>query len=561
MSNNIKPFKDLKEMLKNIEKDFSDEIAFKVKYHDEIVGIKYSKLIEDVKGLGTYLTSLDLNNKRIALISSNRYEWCVTYLAVTTANYIIVPLDKSLPENEFISLLERSEAEVLFYEDKNKDSIEKIKQNSNCKVNHYINLDFELNDVIEKGKRLLKKGDKKYIDAKIEREKMKFMIFTSGTTSMAKCVMLSHKNICSNLEDITKSLDLNSKDTLLSILPLHHTFECTAGFLYAISVGAKISYCEGLRHIPNNLKEYEVTAMISVPLLYESMYKKIWQNINSTKKEMQVKVALKASEAMLRVGIDVRKIVFKQIHEALGGKIRLLVSGAAAIDPVIAKGYNDFGFTLFQGYGLTETSPVLSVENYENKKVGSVGKAFKNAEIKIESPNEDGIGEIIVKAPYVMLGYYNNEQATKESIIHGWLHTGDLGRIDEEGYIFITGRKKNVIVLKNGKNIFPEEIETLINKIEFVIENIVYGFKDMNGDVEVRAKIVYDKDELTQKLGIISDEELNKIFWGKVKEINKLMPTYKYIKDIIVTDEELVKTTTKKIKRHEEIKKIMGVKE
>jgi long-chain acyl-CoA synthetase len=326
-------------------------------------------------------------------------------------------------------------------------------------------------------------------------------------------------------------------------------------------VGAKISYCEGLRHIPNNLKEYEVTAMISVPLLYESMYKKIWQNINSTKKEMQVKVALKASEAMLRVGIDVRKIVFKQIHEALGGKIRLLVSGAAAIDPIVAKGYNDFGFTLFQGYGLTETSPVLSVENYENKKVGSVGKAFKNAEIKIESPNEDGIGEIIVKAPYVMLGYYNNEQATKESIIHGWLHTGDLGRIDEEGYIFITGRKKNVIVLKNGKNIFPEEIETLINKIEFVKENIVYGFKDMNGDVEVRAKIVYDKDELTQKLGIISDEELNKIFWGKVKEINKLMPTYKYIKDIIVTDEELVKTTTKKIKRHEEIKKIMGVNE
>jgi long-chain acyl-CoA synthetase len=558
---NAKEFKDLKEMLNNTEKEFSDEIAFKVKYRDEIVGIKYSKLIEDVKGLGTYLTSLDLNNKRIALIGSNRYEWCVVYLAVTTANYIIVPLDKMLPENEFISLLERSEAEVLFYEEKNKESIEKIKNNINCKVKYYINIDSELNDAIEKGKRLMKKGDTKYLDAKIERDKMKFMLFTSGTTAMAKCVMLSHKNICSDISDITKTLDVNNKDILLSILPLHHTFECTAGFLYPISVGAKIAYCEGLRHIPNNLKEYEVTAMISVPLLFESMYKKIWQNINSTKKDMQVKVALKASEAMLKVGIDVRKIVFKQIHEGLGGKIRLLVSGAAAIDPVVAKGYNDFGFTLFQGYGLTETSPVVSVENYENKKVGSVGKAFKNAEIKIDNPNEEGIGEIIIKAPYVMLGYYNNEEATKETIIHGWLHTGDLGRIDEEGYIFITGRKKNVIVLKNGKNVFPEEVEAVINKIEFVKETFVYGHKDNDGNVEVRAKIVYDKDELIQKLGILSDEELHKYFWDKIKEINKTMPTYKYIKDIVVTDEELIKTTTKKIKRHEEIKKVMGMNE
>jgi long-chain acyl-CoA synthetase len=558
---NAKEFKDLKEMLNNTEKEFSDEIAFKVKYRDEIVGIKYSKLIEDVKGLGTYLTSLDLNNKRIALIGSNRYEWCVVYLAVTTANYIIVPLDKMLPENEFISLLERSEAEVLFYEEKNKESIEKIKNNINCKVKYYINIDSELNDAIEKGKRLMKKGDTKYLDAKIERDKMKFMLFTSGTTAMAKCVMLSHKNICSDIADITKTLDVNNKDILLSILPLHHTFECTAGFLYPISVGAKIAYCEGLRHIPNNLKEYEVTAMISVPLLFESMYKKIWQNINSTKKDMQVKVALKASEAMLKVGIDVRKIVFKQIHEGLGGKIRLLVSGAAAIDPVVAKGYNDFGFTLFQGYGLTETSPVVSVENYENKKVGSVGKAFKNAEIKIDNPNEEGIGEIIIKAPYVMLGYYNNEEATKETIIHGWLHTGDLGRIDEEGYIFITGRKKNVIVLKNGKNVFPEEVEAVINKIEFVKETFVYGHKDNDGNVEVRAKIVYDKDELIQKLGILSDEELHKYFWDKIKEINKTMPTYKYIKDIVVTDEELIKTTTKKIKRHEEIKKVMGMNE
>lgn len=232
---------------------------------------------------------------------------------------------------------------------------------------------------------------------------MRFMLFTSGTTSAAKCVMLSHKNICANIEQISERLDVTTEDILLSFLPLHHTFECTAGFLYPISVGAKIAFSDGLRHIVKNMKEFEITAMISVPALYENMYKKVWKHIEETKKEKQIKVALKASEALLKVGIDMRKQLFKQIHETFGGHVRFLVSGAAGIDKNVAKGFNDFGITMYQGYGLTETSPVISVESAEFSKNGSVGKPFKKIDVKIEDKNSDGIGEIVVKGPNVML--------------------------------------------------------------------------------------------------------------------------------------------------------------
>ena len=552
-------FRDLRDLLQKTENKYAEEVAFKIKFRDEIVGVKYSKFAEDIKAFGAYLTSINLQNKRVAFIAPNRYEWCVTYMAVATSNMIAVPLDRSIPDTEMESLLKRSEAEVLVYDNKYTDIVDNLKKNVSLNVKFYINMDTDLNNCIREGSALLTKKDCKYNKIKIENDKMKFMLFTSGTTSTSKCVMLSHRNICSNIESISKTLDLAKNDVLLSFLPLHHTFECTAGFLYPISVGAKISYCEGIRHFKQNLIDYKVSALINVPIMLENLYKHIWKQIESSKKDKQIKVALKASDALLMVGVDVRKTLFKQIHEALGGNIRFIVSGAAAISPEVAKGFNEFGLTLYQGYGLTETSPVVSVENAEHSKNGSVGLPLDKIDVRIDEPDSDGIGEILVKGPNVMLGYYNDDESTREVLSHGWFRTGDLGRIDKDGFIFITGRKKDVIVLKNGKNVFPNEIEDLINKLDCVKESFVYGVTVEDGDVELRAKIVYDKEEVIEKIGVVSDEELLDIFWKKIKEINRKMSTYKYIKNITLTEEELIKTTTKKVKRHEEMKKISSI--
>ena len=549
-------YRDLRDMLENTEKLYRDEVAYKLKFRSEIVGIKYSKFIDDIKALGAYLLDLNMKNNRVIVISKNRYEWCVSYLATVTSDLIVVPLDKSLPEEEFYSLVERAEADVIIYDNIYEDRIKKLKENEKTTLKYYINMDTDLNKCIEEGKVSYSKNNCKYKKVKIDNEKMRFMLFTSGTTSASKCVMLSHKNICADIEQISATLDVNKDDTLLSFLPLHHTFECTAGFLYAISVGAKIAFCDGIRHMVDNMKEYEVSAMISVPALYESIYKRVWKQIEQGKREKQVKVALKASEALLKVGVDMRKQLFKQIHETFGGHVRFLVSGAAGIDPKVAKGFNDFGIIMYQGYGLTETSPVVSVENMEFSRNGSVGKPMKKNEVKIDEPDADGIGEILVKGPNVMLGYYKNDEETKKVLSHGWFKTGDLGRVDEDGFLYITGRKKDVIVLKNGKNIFPEELEALVNRIDCVKESMVYGGKDKDGDVEVRVKIVYDKDAVLDKLGVIQDEELEDYFWENIKKVNKEMPTYKYIKGMILTDEPLIKTTTNKVKRFEELKKI-----
>ncbi len=552
-------YRDLRDMLESTEKKHSDEVAFKMKYKGTIAEVKYSKFIEDIKNFGSYLLTLGLKNKKVAIISNNRYEWCVAYLAAATADLIVVPLDRSLPEAEFHSLIERSEAEVLVYESKYENFVTNQKEIKGSSVIKYINMDVDMTNCYELGNVAYNKKNSDYKKVKIANDKMRFMLFTSGTTSQSKCVMLTHKNICSNLEQITERLDVCEKDTMLSFLPIHHTFECTAGFLYPVSRGAKIAICEGLRHIVNNLKEYEATAMISVPALFENMYKRVWNNIKEGKKETQVKVALVASENLLKVGIDVRKQLFKQVHEALGGKLRFLVSGAAAISPEVVKGFYDFGIPLYQGYGLTETSPVVSVECATDRKPGSIGKALKGIEVKLDNIDEEGIGEIMVKSPTVMMGYYQNEEATKEVLSHGWFKTGDLARIDKDGYIYITGRKKDVIVLKNGKNVFPEELESLINKnIEYVKECIVYGVKLQDDDIELRVKIVYDKDAIAKELGDVTEEFLHDMFWNKVKEVNKQVATYKYIKNLILTDEELIKTTTNKVKRFEEIKKILG---
>lgn len=564
----VDDYNNLKEMMKNSKEKYANEVAFKFK--TEIPGKlrteNYEEFTDKVDALGTALISIGLKNKRIAVISENRYEWALAYLSIVNGTGVVVPLDKSLPENEIISSIERSEVEAIFYSSKYDEIMEKVKTENIGKIKYFISMDsdktedkiYSQSELVELGRGLIKNGARSFLDAQIDNNAMAIMIFTSGTTSKSKAVMLSHANIVANIKDITSVFDVRTGDTMLSFLPIHHTFESTVGFLFPLSVGASIAYCEGIRHIADNIREYKISVMISVPLLFESMYKKVMQSVEKKGKTKAVKIGVKISNILRTFGIDKRRQIFKEIHESLGGNLRLFVSGAAAFDPELEKGLNELGIDTYQGYGLTEASPVIAAEHKNCTRIGSIGKLFPSLEGKIVDPNEQGIGELAVKGPTVMLGYYQNEEATKETIVDGWLHTGDLAYFDKDDYIFITGRKKNVIVLKNGKNIYPEEIETLINKIEGVKESFVFGKPEIDDDKDLKlsAKIVYDPDEMKEKFGLEDVEEIKKKLWADVKLINKKMPTYKYIKELYITDKELIKTTTQKVKRYEEIKTI-----
>ena len=559
-------FTDLKDMLKKSGELYGDRPAYVFKTEEEgkFREITHKEFRDDINCLGTSLINLGLKGKRVAVISENRYEWCVAYLAVVTGVGVVVPLDKSLPDNEIESLMIRSEIEAIIYSNKYDKIMNHVKEQGNTNVKYFISMDLEKkeNDIyserelIKEGNKLIEEGNREFLDAKINAEEMGIMLFTSGTTAMSKAVALSHKNICANLMDITSVIKLVEDDRMLSFLPLHHTFECTVGFLYPISKGCSIAFCEGIRHIADNIKEYQVTAMISVPILFETMYKRVMKTIEKKGKLETVKKGIKISNFLLKFKIDIRKKLFKEVHDNLGGKVRLFVAGGAALDPEAEKGFNDLGFLMLQGYGLTESSPVIAAEDDKYRRLGSIGKAFPSLDVKIENPNEEGIGELLAKGPSIMLGYYNNEEATKETLEDGWLHTGDLARIDKDGYIFISGRKKFVIVLKNGKNIYPEELETLVNKIEGIKESFVYGRPEDDGDYKICAKIVYDKEIVEEIYGTQDEEKLKELIWQEVKKVNKTMPAYKYIREITITDKELIKTTTQKIKRFEEIKTV-----
>jgi len=559
---------DLKDMLNKSAEKYADKPAYiyKTETPGEFSHILYKELKEQVDSLGTMLINMGLEGKRIAVIGENRYEWNLAYLAVTCGTGVVVPLDKALPANEIESLIIRSGVEAIIYS-KNYDEVMKnIKSRSTTDLRYYISMDLEekqdgvlaLYELVEKGKKLLEDGNTKFLEAKIDAEKMGIMLFTSGTTSKSKAVMLSHKNICANMMDIAAVLDLNENDTLLSFLPLHHTFECTVGFLYPLYKGAKIAFCGGIRHIADDIKDYKVTAMISVPALYENMYKKLMKGIEKSGKGELVEKGAKVCNVLLKFGVDMRRKLFSEIHEKFGGELRLFVNGAAALDKDVEKGFNDLGIKTIQGYGLTETSPVISAGTDFERRIGSVGKVFPSLKVKIMNKDKDGVGEIAVKGPSVMLGYYNNEEATKEVLKDGWFYTGDLGYFDKDNFLHISGRCKTVIVLKNGKNIYPEEMEILVNKIDGVKESMIYGKPDKDDDVKICVKIVYDAEVLKDTYGLEDEEKIQEHLWSKVKEINKTMPAYKYIREMIITEEELIKTTTQKIKRHEEMKKILG---
>ena len=558
-----KEFDNLREVIKNAVQEHPNNNAFIIKEVDgkepKYRNITYKEFDKEIDSLGTKFINLGLKGKRIAIIGKNRYEWILSYLAVINGTGIVVPLDKGLTESEIKNSLERSKADAIIFENAYIDLIEKLKENSENKITEYICMDEQekfksIPNLIKDGEKLLEQGNKEFINSNINSTEMSILLFTSGTTSKPKAVMLSHKNIASNIYAMTKAEDIRSTDINIAFLPFHHTFGCT-GILMFLSRGATNVFCDGLRHIQKNLVEYHVSTFVCVPLLIESIYKKIWQEIEKTGQTKKVKFGIELSKFLLKFGIDIRKKIFKEIYDKLGGKIRSVISGASSLDPKVADGFKAFGISVIQGYGLTETSPVLAGESIRACKSGSIGLPMPGVEIRIDNPNEEGIGEIVAKGPNVMLGYYEDEEETKKVIKDGWFYTGDLAYRDEEGFIFITGRKKNVIVLKNGKNVYPEELETLINNLPYVSECMVYG-KEKNDDFIVSAKIVYNKEYIEEKYPGKTNEEIQKIIWEDIKEINSTMPTYKHIKNLIVTDEEMIKTTTAKVKRYEEMKKI-----
>ena len=545
---------DLKDMLKKSGEKYGEKIAYKIRQENEYKEITHSEVRKMVDGLGTKLIDMGLKDKRIAVIGENRYEWEIAYLSIVCGTGTVVPLDKSLPENELESLIERSKAEAIICSQKYVEILKKTK------LKYIISMDLENDNdgiisqkrLISEGIQLVKSGDTSFTNAKIDNEKMSIMLFTSGTTSISKAVALSHKNICSNLMDISSILDVNSSDVFLSFLPLHHVFECTVGFLFSLYVGAETVFCDGIRHIPENLAEYKVSVMASVPAIYERLFKIIKKHLE---KQGKVEQILKDEEKYKDSSMEKKKEVFKEIHDLLGGNIKLFISGAASLEPSIEEKFKRLGFNMVQGYGLTETSPVVAIGNKKYHKTGSIGKCVPSDEVKLLDINKDGIGELAVKGPNVMLEYYENKEATEKVLKDGWFQTGDLARIDEDGYIFICGRKKSVIVLKNGKNIFPEEMETLINKEDGVEESFIFGkpiSKDPN-DIKIFVKIVYNKESFEGK----TETEIKEYFNEKIKSINKTMPHYKAIRGIIISDKPLIKTTTNKIKREKNLEQII----
>lgn len=564
----VRQIRDIKDMFNSSVEIFGDRTAFLVKHQEggPYIPVTYRQFKADVDALGTALIERGFEGKRVAIIGENRYEWAVSYMAVVNGVGIVVPLDKEVPTNEVRSLLERSHSDLLIYSDLKHADVEKIipaMDNPPVLAGMDVQTDTAISSwihplswhaLVDEGRALLASGDRRYLDAVIDAEAMRILLYTSGTTAQSKAVMLNHRNIASDLMDMCAMLYIDKDDVFLSVLPLHHTYECTCGFLCQIYRGCTIAYCEGLRHILKNLKESKTTIMNAVPLILESIYRRIWDQAAKDPKVLRkLKLGLTISNTLRKVGIDKRRTLFKQIHDTFGGHLRMLISGGAPIDPKVIQGLQDLGIHCVQGYGLTECSPIIALNRNCDWKNDAAGLPVPHATLKIDNPNEEGIGEIIAKGPNVMMGYYENEEATNAVLRDGWFYTGDLGFIDSDGFVHITGRAKNVIVTKNGKNIYPEEIEFMLSQHRVIKESMVYGRKnETDGEIEVAADIFPDAEKVAEALGTTAptEEQVHALLADIVKQVNKSLTLYKYIRHFTIRKEEFAKTTSKKIKRH-----------
>jgi len=553
-------------------KELGDKVGFLEKRpgKKEFREITYKEFRKDVTSIGsTLIEKFGLKGERIAVIGENSYEWAVSYYSVVCGAGLVVPLDKELPASEIANLVKRSRAKAIFFSSRKRDLINSIREEV-PDLKYYIELysdenelentfkgenDYTFDQMLEMGKDL---DEKILMEVPIDPEEFKILLFTSGTTAESKGVMLTNWNIISNIEAAISEVSLYDDDRFFSVLPLHHSYESTVGMMIPIYCGLSIAYAGGLKSIANDLKTTHPTVLLGVPALIENLMKKVLGTIEKQGKTKLVNSMIKLTNALGKTGYKLKRKVFKRVLDGLGGKIRLIVSAAAPIDPEIGNKIEGFGIIFLQGYGLTETSPLATIVPDTDRRFGSVGIPGKCCEIKINEPNDEGIGEVWVKGENVTQGYYENQEETAKSITDGWFHTGDLGYQDKDGHLYLTGRCKNLIITGNGKNVYPEEIENLVNKIPYVNESLVYAAQDPKDEKEqiIAVKVTLDEAYLKEKYGkdIPSDEEMHALIWAEIKEVNKKLSGFKWIKDLEIKKEDFIKTTTMKIKRHEELK-------
>jgi len=557
---------DLKEMLNNCKEKFGKNPAFlqKEKKGGKYKEINYITFKDDVDALGSKLVDMGLLGEKIAIIGENCYPWMVAYFAVVNGAGIVVPLDKELRKAEIENLIKTANCSAVFYtasyekefadmDIKHKIKMEVYEENAKSEAYRADSIDFLINE----GRKLVNQGDRRYIDIELDKEAVRMLLFTSGTTGKPKAVMLCHRNIISNVKDVSKIVNVKETDRTLSILPIHHTFESTIGIMTLLFNGGSIAFFEGLKYVSKNLEEARATLLVGVPLIFETMYKKIWKQAEKMGKENALKRAIGISNAFKKVGINLQKKMFKNIHDSFGGRLRLLVTGAAAISPNVVRGFQDFGIDVVMGYGLTETAPLVAgTPDFSDRyiKAGTVGQVVPSGKLQIINKDADGMGEIIYKGPNVMLGYYNMPDETGKVLKDGWFYTGDMGFADEKGFIYLSGRKKNVIVTKTGKNIYPEEIEDYLKDIACIKECMVYGTQNKETqETVVSVQVIPDYDIIKAEIGDVEEEEIYKYIKEKLADVNLKLPNYKRIRNLVIRKSEFVKTTTQKIKRQDNV--------
>lgn len=559
----VREFNTFRELLTQSMAIYGNSPAFKVKNAvGQIVDVSYNQFHDEVYSLGTALLSLGLGDCRIAVAGANSYKWCVSYMAVACGAGVVVPTDKELPFADIKSILEVSEAKAIIFDKKfGKKILEHRDELPEGLI--FISMDISEDDgdilsfdrLVKDGERLISDGNADYINIKPDSNKLGVLLFTSGTTGMSKAVMLSARNICSDIMSIMGIVKINKGEHILSLLPIHHTYECTVTFLCCLYGGVTICFCDGLRYITKNLQEYKPNILIVVPRVIELFYARIQKALEKEKgARLKIGIASKIAKATKKVGIDTSDVFFGKIKEAFGGSIRLIISGAAGIDPTIIENMNKYGIQTFQGYGLTECSPIVICNSDKESKHGSIGRPIPGVEAKLVGCDENGIGELCIKGPMVMLGYYKNEEATNAVFDYdGWFHTGDLASVDKDGYYYICGRSKNVIVTSNGKNVYPEELEALLMKETAVKECMVVESKDDKENSIVKAKIFPDTQALSQENGnrILNEKEISEAVADAVRRVNDQVVSYKAIKNFEIMEKEFEKTTTSKIKRNQ----------
>lgn len=559
---NPRKINDLRELVRTSAALFNTRPAFLIK---EKTGgpykpIFYGQFVMDIDALGTAFHKMGLAGEKIAVIGENSYEWVVAYLATVNGTGVVVPIDRELKNKEISNLLNRAKVKAVVHSQRMSEEIDEVITMLDTPLAYRIVMgadekqggNITLYSLLEEGKLAIESGNTSFVEAKIDKNAMCSLLFTSGTTGMAKGVMLSHRNIAANVYNMSKYVKIVENGVGLSVLPMHHSYEMTCHVLTGLFQGIAIAICEGLKYIQRNLVESRATVMLGVPLIFEGMQKKVIKNAEASGNLPKMKKAMALSKKLKLYNrqLLIRKL-FKPIHEATGGNIHQFIAGGAAINPSVIEDFENLGFPMMQGYGMTENSPIIAVNRDRYSKAESVGRPMPGTAVKIIDQDKTGMGEIICKGPSVMIGYYDDPEETKKVIKDGWLYTGDYGYMDEEGFLYIAGRKKNVIVTKNGKNVFPEEVEFYLTESEYIQEVLVHGVEDeKTGDTVIKAEIFPNYQAIYKAIPQGDEEDVHDFIKCEVNDINDLMPAYKSVKRIQLRKTEFDKTTTRKIKRY-----------